>query len=283
MKRIRSPAAMQALALRLRRKGVSIGFVPTMGCLHAGHMSLVARARSAADVVVVSIFVNPLQFGPREDFRRYPRTPARDAAMCRRAGVDILFCPDAADMYAPDHSVYVDETRVSEGLCGASRPRHFRGVTTVVAKLLNVVQPDLAVFGGKDAQQARVIERMVRDLNMPVKILVAPTVREPDGLAMSSRNAYLSPDERRRAADIHGALEMARRMTKEGERDAARVRRAVARRLRKGSPSMAIDYVAIVDYDSLEIVGRMNRDTLLAVAVRLGKTRLIDNVRLRVD
>lgn len=281
MKKIHSPAAMQAHSLRLRRKGRSIAFVPTMGCLHAGHMALIARARSMADVVVVSIFVNPLQFGPREDYARYPRPLQRDAAMCRKAGVDVLFRPDAAGMYAADHSVCVEETKISAGLCGASRPGHFRGVTTVVAMLFNIVQPDIAVFGRKDAQQARVIERMVRDLHMPLRIVVAPTVREPDGLAMSSRNAYLSPEERRRAADLHAALKAAREMVAGGTRDAARIRKAVARRLSGGSPSMAVDYIAVVDYHSFQPVGRLAGDALLAVAVRLGKTRLIDNTRLR--
>lgn len=281
MKSIRSPAAMQAHSLRLRRKGSSIAFVPTMGCLHAGHMALIARARAMADVVVVSIFVNPLQFGPREDYARYPRPVQRDSAMCRAAGVDVLFCPDAAGMYAADHSVYVEETQVSRGLCGASRPGHFRGVTTVVAILFNIVQPDIAVFGRKDAQQARVIERMVRDLHMPLRVVVAPTVREADGLAMSSRNVYLSPEERRRAADLHAALEEARGMAARGERDAAKVSQAVARRLARGSPPMAVDYIAVVDYDSFEPVGRLAEDALLAVAVRLGKTRLIDNTILR--
>jgi pantoate--beta-alanine ligase len=283
MRRILSPAAMQALALRLRREGRTIGFVPTMGCLHEGHMSLVARARSMADVTVVSIFVNPLQFGPREDFKRYPRTLGRDARMCLRAGVDILFHPAASAMYAPDHSVFVDEAVISAGLCGAARPGHFRGVTTVVAKLLNIVQPHFAVFGRKDAQQARVIEQMVRDLNMPVKIVVAPTVREPDGLAMSSRNAYLSEEERLRAPDLRAALEAARKAAKAGERDAVKLCRAVARRVEAGVPPMAVDYVSIVDYATFKPVRRLSGTVLLAVAARLGTTRLIDNIVLRVD
>lgn len=282
MNLVRSPVAMQALALRLRREGAVIGFVPTMGCLHAGHIALMRRALPAADVLVASIFVNPIQFGPKEDFKRYPRTFRRDAAMCRTAGVDILFCPDVARMYAPDHSVYVEETRISTALCGASRPGHFRGVATVVTKLFNIVQPDFAVFGRKDAQQARIVERMVRDLNMPVRIVVAPTVREADGLAMSSRNAYLSPEERRRAADINAALKAARGMAAAGERNAGILCRAVARRLAEGSPSMTIDYISVVDYDSFDVVKRLSGDNLLAVAVRLGRTRLIDNVRLRV-
>ena len=271
---------MQALGLRLRRKGLVIGFVPTMGCLHAGHVALMRRARSGADIVVASIFVNPLQFGPKEDFRRYPRAFRRDTAICRSAGVDVLFHPDVAHMYAPDHSVYVEETRISSGLCGASRPGHFRGVTTVVTKLLNIVQPNFAVFGRKDAQQARIVERMVRDLNMPVRIVVAPTVREADGLAMSSRNAYLSPEERRRAADIRAALETARRMAAAGERNSGALCRAVARLLAEGFPSMTIDYISVVDYHSFEVVRRLSGESLLAVAVRLGTTRLIDNVRL---
>jgi pantoate--beta-alanine ligase len=280
MIRIPSPAEMQRLALDARRAGRRIGLVPTMGCLHEGHASLIRMARPQCDFLVVSVFVNPTQFGPHEDFARYPRTLEADARLCEREGADGLFCPATAEMYAPDHSVFVDETSLSDGLCGRSRPGHFRGVATVVAKLFNIVLPDVAVFGQKDAQQVRVIEQLVRDLNFAVRIVVAPTVREPDGLAMSSRNVYLSPDERTRAADISRVIRAVQARFAAGERDAAQLRAIVEDGLREGAPPVAIDYVEIVDYATLKPVGTVEREALLAVAVRVGATRLIDNVRL---
>ena len=210
MKTIASPARMQALSRRIRQGGQRIGFVPTMGYLHEGHLDLVRRAKARSDVVVVSIFVNKTQFAAGEDFEAYPRNLRRDLRLLRPAGADIVFHPRHEDLYSDDASVQVEETRLSRTLCGQYRPGHFRGVTTVVAKLFNIVLPDIAVFGQKDAQQALVIRRMVRDLNIPVRILVAPTVREPDGLAMSSRNSYLSPDERRQAVCLWQALQAAR-------------------------------------------------------------------------
>jgi len=251
-----------------------------MGSLHEGHASLVRSARDLCDVLVVSVFVNPIQFGPREDFVRYPRDLDADARLCERAGADVLFCPEAKDMYAPDHSVFVDETSLAAGLCGRSRPGHFRGVATVVAKLFNIVLPDVAVFGQKDAQQVRVIEQLVRDLNFPVRIVVAPTVREADGLAMSSRNVYLSPAERRRAADVPRALDAAKARFAAGERNAARLRETVITSLGDGQPAVVVDYVEIVDYTSLTAVETVESGALLAIAVRIGATRLIDNVRL---
>jgi pantoate--beta-alanine ligase len=277
---IRGAAAMQAWALQARRRGVRIGFVPTMGALHEGHLSLVRLARAESDIVVLSIFVNPLQFGPAEDLARYPRDFERDEALCRGAGVDVIFYPDPAEMYAPDHSAYVEETRLSLGLCGTARPGHFRGVTTVVAKLFNLVQSDVAVFGQKDAQQARVIARMVRDLSMPVRVVVGPIVREPDGLAMSSRNRYLGPAERRDALCLRRALDLAERLHREGQRDAHALRDALVAEIGK-TPAASIDYVEIVDGDTLAPVREVAGGTLVALAVRIGATRLIDNTLLR--
>lgn len=270
---------MQDRARSLRGQGRRIGLVPTMGYLHEGHLSLVRLARARADVVVVSLFVNPIQFGPREDFSRYPRDFARDEALCREAGVDILFHPEPADMYAPDHSVYVDETQLGRGLCGAARPGHFRGVTTVVLKLFHLTCADVAVFGEKDAQQVRVIRRMVRDLNVPVEIVSGPTCREPDGLAMSSRNSLLTPIERREAVCLRRALDCAERAYAAGERrsDAlvAAMREAIA-----ASPSAVVDYIEVVDDESLAPVRDVTGPTLVALAVKFPSTRLIDNTVL---
>lgn len=258
MKTIRSPRKMQSTALALRRAGKRIAFVPTMGALHAGHLSLIRKARKLADVVVVSIYVNPTQFGPKEDFSRYPRPFARDARLAREAGADILFHP--ATLYLPDSSTVVDEEVLSLGRCGDRRPGHFRGVCTVVAKLFLIVQPDVAVFGQKDAQQCEVIERMTRDLYLPVRVVRGPTLREADGLAMSSRNVYLSPAERGWARAFPAALRDAAR----GARTAAGAERR-ARQLIARAPGLRTDYVAWSG-------GR------LCAAVFCGKTRLIDNV-----
>lgn len=273
---IRTPQAMQSRALAEKRQGRRIGFVPTMGCLHEGHLSLVRRARACSEIVVLSIFVNPTQFLPGEDFTRYPRPVERDEALCRREGVDILFAPGPQDMYAPDHSVTVDELVLSRGLCGDSRPGHFRGVATVVAKLFNIVQPDVAVFGQKDAQQAAVIRRMVRDLNIPVEIVTAPIVREPDGLAMSSRNQYLSGTERQDARCLYRALQEVERRAAGGERSVAVLQAAVMAILRPVAEA-AIDYVEFRDEGTLEPVTQLSGRVLVALAVRIGKTRLIDN------
>lgn len=275
-----TPEAMVAWSREQRRHGRTIGFVPTMGYLHDGHLSLVRLARARAGSVVVSIFVNPTQFGPNEDFSRYPRDFARDEALCRAAGVDAVFYPTAASMYPPGFSTYVVEEALGRGLCGAARPGHFRGVTTVVAKLFNLVQPDLAVFGEKDAQQLRVIRRMVRDLNIPVEIVPGPTGREADGLAMSSRNSLLAPDERAQAVALSRALGHARERVAAGERDAAAVRAVVAEALASGAPSGVVDYIELVDDDTLEPVERIERPALLALAVKFSGTRLIDNTVL---
>ena len=275
---LRTPADMQQRARELRAAGRRIGFVPTMGFLHEGHLSLMHLARRHSDVVVVSIFVNPTQFAPNEDLDKYPRDFARDEALCRQAGADIVFYPEARDMYAPNASVYVVEESLSRGLCGASRPGHFRGVCTVVAKLFNMVLPDVAVFGEKDAQQLRIIERMVRDLNFPVRILRGPTVREPDGLAMSSRNGYLSRDERKQAGLLKRALDKAALMYSELDmRDAKKIKESIVKVILHG-PDARVDYVEIVDDRTLEPVETIDRRCLIALAVYVGKTRLIDNL-----
>ncbi len=279
MRVIPTADAMRAWSLLEKREGRRVGFVPTMGYLHEGHLSLVRLARQRCESVVVSLFVNPTQFLPGEDFAAYPRNFGRDRDMCRDAGVDVLFHPAADEMYAADHSVIVDEQRLSAGLCGASRPGHFRGVLTVVAKLFHIVLPDVAVFGQKDAQQARLIQRMVRDLQFPVEILVGPIVREADGLAMSSRNKYLSPAERREALCLRRALDRVEALFAAGERDAARLRAAMME-IFDGTPSARVDYAAIVDDTTLEPLAEVNRRALVALAVRIGTTRLLDNTVL---
>jgi pantoate--beta-alanine ligase len=276
---ITSPKEMQSWALAQKRNGRSIGFVPTMGFLHEGHLSLIRLARHHAHLSVVSIFVNPTQFGPKEDFSRYPRDFARDEAMCRAENVDVIFHPDASDMYAEYYSTYVIEEALGGGLCGASRPGHFRGVTSVVAKLFNLVLPDYAVFGEKDAQQLRIIQRMVRDLNFPVKILPGPIARESDGLAMSSRNSLLQPDERQQAVWLSRSLAEAREAVRSGERDTAVIHRIVAEAIGK-APLGRVDYIELVDNETLLPVKKIDRKTLLAIAVFFSTTRLIDNVVL---
>jgi pantoate--beta-alanine ligase len=282
MQIIRDPILMQAAALAWKGLGRRIGFVPTMGYLHAGHRSLIETARTRADVVVVSIFVNPLQFGPTEDLGRYPRDFERDEHICQAAGAQVVFYPDAASMYAPDHSVYVEETRLGQGLCGAARPGHFRGVTTVVAKLFNLVAPDFAVFGEKDAQQLRIIRRMVRDLAFPVEIIASPTVREADGLAMSSRNALLKPEERTQATCLRRALEEAVRLYQAGEHTTAHLKLAMQTVIAH-SPLAQVDYIELVDDETMEPVEFIRKPTLVAVAVRFPSARLIDNVVLAAE
>ena len=281
MRIIRSPRFMQRTALELRRRGQRIALVPTMGYLHEGHLSLVRRARRLGDVVVVSIFVNPTQFGRGEDLERYPSDLPRDRRLCRREGVDILFQPPTSDVYAEDHSTWIVEEDLAPVLCGRSRPRHFRGVTTVVAKLFHLVQPDVAVFGAKDYQQALVIRRMVRDLDFPVRIVVAPTVREADGLAMSSRNRYLAPAERDQAASLRRILDDAVGRLDGGERSAARLRARIRREIGRQAPNAEIHYVAIVDAETLKPVATISGPLRLALAVRFGGARLIDNAGWR--
>jgi pantoate--beta-alanine ligase len=265
-----------------RRCKRTIGLVPTMGALHAGHLSLIQAARAETDFVVVSIFVNPTQFGPTEDFHRYPRPLERDLELCAQAGVDLVFHPQPEVMYPPGYRTFVEVTGLQDVLCGTARPGHFRGVATIVLKLFNLVQPDRAYFGQKDAQQVRIIQQMVRDLNVPVAIRVCPIVREADGLALSSRNAYLETEERCRATVLYQALTEARRRIEAGERDAAAVRQVMVEQV-ASVPGAVLDYAAVVDADSLQALDRISteRPILLALAVRFGSTRLIDNLLLQ--
>ncbi|MCS7166833.1 MAG: pantoate--beta-alanine ligase [Gemmatales bacterium] len=261
---------------KARNEGRRIGFVPTMGALHEGHASLIRAARRETDFVVVSIFVNPTQFGPNEDYQRYPRTPEADWALCRREGVDLVFSPSVEEMYPPGFCTWVEVTRLQDVLCGRSRPGHFRGVATVVLKLLNIVQPDIAYFGQKDAQQARIIRQLVHDLNVPIEIRVCPIVREADGLALSSRNAYLSPQERQHATVLYRALQLAQELVNQGECDTSRIRQRMVD-LITATPGATLDYAEIVDPETLQPVAQITGPALAALAVRLGSARLIDN------
>ena len=266
--------------LVIRTSAKKIALVPTMGYLHEGHLSLVDVAKVNADVVVMSIFVNPTQFAPNEDLMRYPRDIERDERLARERGVDYIFHPEVAEMYPDPYFTYVVTEQLAKVLCGISRPTHFRGVTTVVAKLFNIIQPDVAVFGQKDAQQAVIIRQMVRDLNFTIKIIVAPIVREPDGLAMSSRNFYLTPEERQQAPIIFNALQAAREKVKNGLTDANQVRDQITKMIQT-SPLARIDYVEIIDDQTLTPVETIKPGTFAAVAVYYGKTRLIDNIYLK--
>jgi pantoate--beta-alanine ligase len=288
MRVVKSVAAMQRLAKSWQRKGVRVGFVPTMGYLHAGHLSLVQRARRSAGKsgkVVVSIYVNPTQFGPKEDFSRYPRDFARDARLCRKAGVHVIFAPSNDEMYPRnkegEFSTCVIEDQLSRGMEGASRPTHFRGVTTVVAKLFNIVQPTLAVFGAKDYQQAAVVKRMVRDLNFPLKIEVAPIFRESDGLAMSSRNKYLEGDLRRQAVVLSRAIQKIQAAVRKNSRPLkSATLKADLKQFIEREPAARLDYIEFFDPHTLAPVSRVARGTHVALAFFIGKTRLIDNSRL---
>ena len=279
MKLIEKIADLREEIKRFKREGKIIGFVPTMGYFHEGHLSLMDIARKRSDVLVVSIFVNPIQFGPNEDYNRYPRDLKRDLKLAEERGVDIVFHPDNREMYQENFQTYVNVEKLTKGMCGKYRPGHFRGVTTVVAKLFNIVQPDVAVFGQKDAQQAIVIKRMVRDLNFPVEIVVGPVIREHDGLAMSSRNTYLNDEERKQAPMIYKALKVAREKVKMGNRDAAKLKEIIESTIAT-APLARIEYVEIVDDENLEPVSEVKPGTLAAVAVWFGKTRLIDNIYL---
>jgi pantoate--beta-alanine ligase len=256
-----------------------IGFVPTMGALHAGHAELIRVARAECPCVVVSIFVNPTQFGPHEDFAKYPRQLTADAELCATYGADVILAPQVSEMYPPGSTTIVEVAGLQDGLCGAARPGHFRGVATVVLKLFNIVQPDLAFFGAKDGQQVRIIEQMVRDLDVPVQIRRVPTVRAADGLALSSRNAYLSASDRTLAPRIYAALQATQAAVRAGERDVARLQSALAAAL-QAIPGARLDYAQIVDDVSLQPLTQLERPALAAVAVHLGTTRLIDNVEL---
>ncbi len=260
-----------------RRRGLRVGLVPTMGALHEGHASLIRAARRDTGFVVVSIFVNPTQFGPKEDLSRYPRPLEQDLLICAREGADLVFHPEPATVYPTGFRTYVEVAELQDVLEGASRPGHFRGVATVVLKLFNMAQPDVAFFGQKDGQQTRIIRQMVADLNVPVEVRVCPTVRDADGLALSSRNAYLDAEQRRNAIALSAALEMGRNLIEKGERDPSRVRAVMAGRI-AATPGAVIDYAEVVDGDSLRAIDPLRGRVMLALAVRFGGTRLIDNV-----
>lgn len=270
---------VRSFVTSVRSEGKTVGLVPTMGYLHPGHLSLVHEAKRRCDVVVVSIFVNPTQFGAGEDYQTYPRDLQRDAGLVADAGVDAIFAPEAAEMYPPGFSTSVDVAGVSEPLCGASRPGHFRGVATVITKLFNIVRPDMAFFGQKDFQQVLLIKRLVEDLNMDIQIVDVPIVREADGLAMSSRNVYLSEEDRKAALVLSRSLSLARQLAAEGERDVARLKKRVVREI-QSEPRAEIDYVEILSVPHLKQLDLLADKALLALAVRFGKTRLIDNTVL---
>lgn len=259
-----------------KRQGLSIGFVPTMGCLHQGHLSLIEQARQENDKVIVSIFVNPLQFGPNEDFSRYPRSLDKDLEGCKNFGADLVFTPSLNELLPEKNLIYVDVDLLGNNLCGSSRPGHFRGVCTIVAKLFNILTPDRSYFGQKDAQQLAIITRMVKDLNFNTKIVPCPIVREADGLAMSSRNVYLTKEERKAATIISKSLTAAKSLLEQGERDSLNIKSFIIDSI-KTEPLANIDYVEIVDHESLQYVDNIEKPILIAVAVYFGKTRLIDN------
>jgi len=280
MKVLQTVQDTRSASREARRRGKRIGFVPTMGALHEGHLSLVRAAKAQCDTVAVSIFVNPTQFGPNEDFSKYPRSFDRDRQLLDEAGVDLLFAPSTEEMYPSGAVTYVTVEELSNKLCGKSRPGHFRGVTTVVSALFHIVEPDAAFFGQKDAAQVAIIRRMVRDLNIPVEIVVCPIVREPDGLAMSSRNAYLNPQQRRSALVLSRALRQIESAFNKRERSASKLIE-VGTQVFAEEPSVRLDYLEIVDPENLDAVEQINSPALVAVAAIVGTTRLIDNVVLR--
>lgn len=282
MKIFRECGELQQFALESIRAGKRIGLVPTMGYLHAGHLSLIDEARKRADLVIVSIFVNPTQFGPNEDLAKYPRDFERDAGLCRERGADAIFAPEPGAMYEADHSTWVEETVLSQGLCGATRPGHFRGVTTVVAKLFNLAQAQVAVFGQKDAQQALVIRRMARDLNFPIEIVIAPLIRDRDGVALSSRNAYLSPDERERARVLSRTLFASVPAIRSAGAEALDdIAAAIRSEIEKYAD--AVDYVEILDAETLRKPTAATAEVAVLLAARFGKTRLIDNTLVTLN
>jgi pantoate--beta-alanine ligase len=278
---ITSVHQMKDYSARARTANKKIAFVPTMGFLHEGHLSLMREGKKRGDTLIVSIFVNPTQFGPSEDFERYPRDFARDSRMAESVGVDVLFAPEAREMYPPDHQSFIRVTEVTRGLCGKSRPTHFQGVATVVGMLFNIVKPHVALFGEKDYQQLVTIQQMVRDLHMDVEVVGMPIIREPDGLAMSSRNTYLKADERKAALSLHRSLERAREGISKGELRAGLLIEK-AREVLQSEPLVRVDYLEICDARTLEPVDRIDRDVVIAVAAYLGKVRLIDNWVYRV-
>jgi len=272
---------MQKIADSIHRQGKTIGFVPTMGYLHQGHLDLVKIARRKSDIVVVSIFVNPTQFGPKEDLNKYPRDFNRDEKLLAKEKVDYIFYPTVKSMYPKNYATSIDLPSLTNVLCGKSRPAHFQGVATIVAKLFNIVKPDLAVFGQKDGQQAVIIKQMVQDLNFPIKIIVAPTTREKDGLAMSSRNIYLTPEQREQAVVLYHALQHAKKMIKDGEKNIHKII-ALMEELIESIPDAKIDYIQIVDADTLQPIQQISGKILIALAVKFGHCRLIDNMIVKI-
>lgn len=277
MRVIFDPYEMHLICEKIRLEHRTIGFVPTMGYLHQGHLSLMSEARKKANVVIASVFVNPTQFGPGEDFQRYPRDLKRDMALAETHGCDLMFAPDVHAIYPANYRTYVDVEGITGRLCGKSRPGHFRGVTTVVLKLFNVIKPTTAVFGQKDAQQAFVIRRMVQDLALAIEIVIAPIIREKDGLAMSSRNVYLKPKERREAVSLYRSLQRAREMFDEGQTDPFRIHDEIDRII-SGNETIEIEYIEIVETEEFQPVTKVNKGTLIALAAKVGNTRLIDNI-----
>ena len=275
---IKSAAAMSEFSTSLRKKGKTIGFVPTMGALHEGHLSLVREVKKRNDAIIVSIFVNPAQFGPKEDLKKYPRNLKNDMKLL--SGVDAVFFPSVKEIYPYGFSTYIEVEVLSDKLCGASRPGHFRGVATVVAKLFNIVKPDTAYFGEKDFQQLAIIKKMVRDLNLGVKIIPMPIVREQDGLAMSSRNSYLTREEREKGPAIYKALEFAKMLALEGVKDAKTIKASMSK-LINSEKGIRIDYISICDPETLDEKDMVKGKTLIAIAAFIGKTRLIDNIIIR--
>ncbi|MGD0280623.1 MAG: pantoate--beta-alanine ligase [Smithella sp.] len=276
MKIIKSVKQMQSFSESLRMKGKKIAFVPTMGYFHEGHLSLMKEAKKMADCLVVSIYVNPTQFGPKEDFSKYPRDLDRDLKMAESVNVDVIFYPPDKEMYPANYQTYVDVEKVTQNLCGMSRPGHFRGVATVCNKLFNMVKPDIAIFGKKDFQQFVTIKRMVEDLNMDIQITGSPTVRESDGLAMSSRNKYLNKDERKSALTLYRAIKLAQKLYANGEKKSSVVINETEK-LIKRAPYTAIDYIKICDTKTLKDTDKIKNQSVIALAVKVGKTRLIDN------
>lgn len=282
MKVVTKIAELRKLLEAERSAGKLIGFVPTMGYLHDGHVALVREAGRQCDVVVVSIFVNPIQFGPHEDFQVYPRDLQRDAKMCEREGVDYLFVPPEEEMYPSDFLAFVEVQELTEGLCGASRPGHFKGVTTVVAKLFNIARPHKAFFGKKDAQQLLVVKKLVKDFNFDLEVVGVPTVREKDGLAMSSRNRYLDPKERKAASVLFHSLSLANKKIAEGEREADKVKQAMKELLRT-EPLVTLEYLSICRTEDLKEIDKLSGDVLIALAAWVGKARLIDNLFISLN
>ena len=282
MEIIKDPKQIQDLTMQLRCSDKVISLVPTMGYFHEGHLSLMRWARENSDIVFVSLFVNPTQFGPKEDFNRYPRDFDRDKNLAEEVGVDYLFVPEKNDMYTEDHCTWVNSPKLSQYLCGKSRPGHFQGVCTIVLKLFNIINPHIAVFGEKDYQQLVIIKKMVEDFNIPVKVVGRPIVREPDGLAMSSRNVYLTEKERKEAAQIYKGLQKAQKWVKKGLVDSESIISKLTECYMENIPSGEIDYIEIVDPEKLKPVQEIKDRALLAVAIYLGKARLIDNIMLEV-